>query len=26
MEHLDRAKQLHSELTGAGPPKGQIAP
>lgn len=26
MEHLDRAKQLHSELTGSGPPKGQTAP
>lgn len=26
MEHLERAKELHAELTGAGPPRGQIAP
>jgi putative membrane protein len=26
MQHLERAKELHSELTGAGPPKGQLAP
>jgi putative membrane protein len=26
MEHLERAKELHSELTGSGPPQGQIAP
>jgi putative membrane protein len=26
MQHLERAKELHAELTGAGPPKGQLAP
>ncbi|HUQ12621.1 MAG TPA: DUF4142 domain-containing protein [Steroidobacteraceae bacterium] len=26
MEHLERAKELHSELTGAAPPKGPAAP
>lgn len=26
MQHLERAKELHAELTGAGPPKGQVAP
>jgi putative membrane protein len=26
MEHLERAKELHAELTGAAPPKGPVAP
>ena len=26
MEHLEHAKQLHAELTGASPPKGPVAP